>query len=82
MSLFGIKLLFPALSNLIAGNRILSSLWILNNYGNILSLALLFTAIFIVSLSDQTWMECIWEQSPADQLPDSDDENAETDTIE
>ncbi|MDD6214447.1 MAG: hypothetical protein PUB42_04620 [Firmicutes bacterium] len=82
LSLFGIKLMFPAFSNLIAGKQILSSLWIVNNYGNILSFALLFTAIFIVSLSDQTWMECIWDQNAAEQIQDSDDETTEAEFMQ
>lgn len=75
IGLFSIKLVFPIIANIINKNFPFSLTWILNNYGPVIVWFLLFSAIIIVSMSDMTWIECIWEQDALDPAFMEDENN-------
>lgn len=72
ITLAALRLLFPLINNVIFQGRIYSMFWITNNYAVILSYMAFTAAIVLASLSDNVWVECVWDTPPAD--PDSDDD--------
>lgn len=72
--LFVAKLILPLLSNLLSLHLPLSMFWITNNYADLISFAAFTAAVFSVSLSDNTWIEYIWDQPTAndDDIDDID----------
>lgn len=70
--LFALKILLPVLYNIIFQNRILSVFWLTNNYADFVSFTLLTASVFIASLSDQSWIELIWDEHSIDDITDED----------
>ena len=67
------RIIFPLIHNIFFQRRILSMFWITNNYAVLISLAAFTAAIIIASMSDFSWVECVWDAVPDD--PDAEDDD-------
>lgn len=56
------RVLAPVVLNIIAGNPLLSSFWITNNYSDVITLVFLAVALLVIRVQDESWIYHVWDQ--------------------
>lgn len=65
-----LRLVLPIICSLVCGNEVMSSLWLTNNYADIISFGTLAAAVIIASTFDESWISLIWDQ----EIPQNEDD--------